>query len=105
MAGVAAGGVRRPFADLMVATDAEVNRGSLAATAVRGRAPDAPAQPHRAVIGTSPDPALRAVGEYLRSHGAVVSAIYTSNVEQYPFRDCTSGASIMKTSPPCRSTR
>ena len=31
--------------------------------------------------------AVRAVGEYLREHGAVVSAIYTSNVEQYLFRE------------------
>ncbi|MEP7383119.1 MAG: hypothetical protein ABI910_15620 [Gemmatimonadota bacterium] len=30
--------------------------------------------------------ALRAVGTYLTSHDAVVSAIYTSNVEQYLFR-------------------
>jgi hypothetical protein len=29
---------------------------------------------------------LRAVGQYLRENGGVVSAIYTSNVEQYLFR-------------------
>lgn len=78
------------FADLMVATDAEgLNRGFLGAdqyyAVVR--------QMHLRnlivpVIGDFAGPkALRAVGEYLRSHGAVVSAIYTSNVEQYLFRD------------------
>jgi hypothetical protein len=30
--------------------------------------------------------ALRAVGQWVRDHGATVSAIYTSNVEQYLFR-------------------
>lgn len=30
--------------------------------------------------------ALRAVGDYLRAHGAVVGAFYTSNVEQYLFQ-------------------
>ena len=31
-------------------------------------------------------PALRSVGRYLKSHNATVSAIYTSNVEQYLFQ-------------------
>jgi hypothetical protein len=31
--------------------------------------------------------ALRSVGRYLRQHGAIVSAFYTSNVEQYLFRN------------------
>jgi hypothetical protein len=31
--------------------------------------------------------ALRAIGQYLREHNAIVSAIYTSNVEQYLFQD------------------
>ncbi len=31
--------------------------------------------------------ALRAVGRYIRDHGAVVSAYYVSNVEQYLFQD------------------
>lgn len=40
------------------------------------------------VVGDFGGPrAVRAVGEFLRQHGAVVSAIYTSNVEQYLFRD------------------
>lgn len=78
------------FADLMVATDAAgVNRGFLATeenyAVVR--------QLHLRnliipVVGDFAGPrALRAVGDYLRSHGSVVSAIYTSNVEQYLFRE------------------
>ena len=78
------------FADLMIATDAEgVNRGFLGNeeqyAVVR--------QMHLRnlivpVVGDFAGPkAVRAVGEYVRSHGAVVSAIYTSNVEQYLFRE------------------
>jgi hypothetical protein len=38
------------------------------------------------VVGDFAGPkALRAVGTYIRDHGAVVSAFYTSNVEQYLF--------------------
>jgi hypothetical protein len=33
------------------------------------------------------DKAIRAVGRYLKEHNAVVSAFYTSNVEQYLFQD------------------
>ncbi len=33
------------------------------------------------------DKALRAVGDYVREHGAIVSAFYTSNVEQYLFQE------------------
>ena len=77
------------FADLMVATDTEgLNRGFLGSeqqyAVVR--------QMHLRnlivpVIGDFAGPkAVRAVGEYVRAHGAVVSAIYTSNVEQYLFR-------------------
>ena len=33
------------------------------------------------------DKALRAIGRYLKAQGATVSAFYTSNVEQYLFRD------------------
>lgn len=39
------------------------------------------------VVGDFAGPkALRAVGQYLREHGATVSAVYTSNVEQYLFQ-------------------
>lgn len=77
------------FADLMIATDAEgLNRGFL------GSEPQYAVirQMHLRnlivpVIGDFAGPkAVRAVGEYIRAHGAVVSAIYTSNVEQYLFR-------------------
>jgi len=40
------------------------------------------------VVGNFAGPkALRAVGRYIREHGAVVSAFYVSNVEQYLFQD------------------
>jgi hypothetical protein len=35
--------------------------------------------------------AIRAVGDYLKSHDAVVSAFYVSNVEQYLFMDGKEG--------------
>ena len=78
------------FADLMVATDAEGrNRGFLGSEqqyqVVRQLQLRNLIVP---VVGDFAGPkALRAVGDYLRRHGAVVSAIYTSNVEHYLFRD------------------
>jgi hypothetical protein len=36
--------------------------------------------------------ALRAVGKYVRDHGATVSAFYLSNVEQYLYQDNLAGA-------------
>ena len=40
------------------------------------------------VVGDFAGPkALRAVGRYMREHGATVSAFYVSNVEQYLFQD------------------
>jgi hypothetical protein len=40
------------------------------------------------VVGNFAGPkALRAVGRYIREHGAVVGAFYVSNVEQYLFQD------------------
>ena len=40
------------------------------------------------VVGNFAGPkALRAVGRYVREHGATVSAFYVSNVEQYLFQD------------------
>lgn len=78
------------FADLMVATDAEgLNRGFLGSESQY----DVVRQMHLRnlivpLVGDFAGPkAVRAVGEYLRTHRAVVSAIYTSNVEQYLFRD------------------
>lgn len=78
------------FADLMVATDAEgLNRGFLGSEAqydvVRQLQLRNLIIP---LVGDFAGPkAVRAVGEYLRTNGAIVSAIYTSNVEQYLFRD------------------
>jgi hypothetical protein len=78
------------FADLMVATDAAgMNRSFLGneeqyqvVRELQLRNLIIP------VVGDFAGPkALRAVGEYLHAHGAKVSAIYTSNVEQYLFRD------------------
>jgi len=78
------------FADLMVTTDAAgANRGFLADEQQYGVV----RQMHLRnlivpVVGDFAGPkALRAVGSFLRERGAVVSAIYTSNVEQYLFRD------------------
>ena len=78
------------FADLMVATDAAgVNRGFLADEENYGVV----RQLHLRnllipVVGDFAGPkALRAVGDFLRQHGAITSAIYTSNVEQYLFRE------------------
>ena len=46
------------------------------------------------VIGNFAGPkALRAVGRYIRDHGATVSAFYVSNVEQYLFQDGSSTSS------------
>jgi hypothetical protein len=33
------------------------------------------------------DKAIRAVGDYVRDHGAIITAFYTSNVEQYLFQE------------------
>jgi hypothetical protein len=47
------------------------------------------------VVGNFGGPkALRAVGQYLRDHGAIVGAFYLSNVEQYLFRPPGGGARI-----------
>jgi hypothetical protein len=78
------------FADLMVTTDAAgLNRGFLANEQQYGIVRDLQLRNLVVpVVGDFAGPrALRAVGEYIRAHGAVVSAIYTSNVEQYLFRD------------------
>lgn len=80
------------FADLARATDAEgVPRGYLASQATYRVIRDL----HLAnrivpVVGDfAGDRALKAIGRYLRSHGATVSVFYTSNVEQYLFRNDT----------------
>jgi len=78
------------FADLIVATDAEgLNRGFLATEQQYGVVRQLQLRNLIVpIVGDFAGPkALRAVGEYLRDHGAIVSAIYTSNVEQYLFRE------------------
>ena len=78
------------FADLMVATDAEgLNRGFLANEQHYGVVRQLQLRNLIVpVVGDFAGPkALRAVGDFLRAYGAVASAIYTSNVEQYLFRE------------------
>jgi hypothetical protein len=78
------------FADLMVATDAAgLNRGFLGTEQQYAVVRDLHLRNLIVpVVGDFAGPkAVRAVGEYLKSHNAVVSAIYTSNVEQYLFRE------------------
>ena len=78
------------FADLMVATDAEgLNRGFLGNERHYGVVRQLQLRNLVVpIVGDFAGPrALRAVGRYVRARGAVVSAIYTSNVEQYLFRE------------------
>jgi len=77
------------YAELMVETDgAGIQRGYLA-NEMNFAALRAMHQRNLIVpiIGDfAGDKAVRAVGSYLKRHGATVSAIYTSNVEQYLFQ-------------------
>jgi hypothetical protein len=77
------------YAELMIETDGEgIQRGYLATEANF----EALRSLHQRnlivpIIGDFAGPkALRAVGAYLKRHGATVSAVYTSNVEQYLFQ-------------------
>jgi hypothetical protein len=78
------------YGDLMLSTDAQnVNRGFLASEdnfrvlkSLHARNLIVP------VVGNFAGPtALRAVGAYIREHGATVAAMYLSNVEQYLRQD------------------
>ena len=78
------------YGDLMLSTDAQnVNRGFLASEdnfrvlkSLHAKNLIVP------VVGNFAGPkALRAVGAYLREHGATVAAMYLSNVEQYLRQD------------------
>lgn len=78
------------LADLIVATDAVgTNRGFLASEAAYATV----RQLHLnnlivPIVGDFAGPrAVRAVGAFVARHGATISAIYTSNVEQYLFRE------------------
>jgi hypothetical protein len=88
--GMRAGRGMPSLADLIVATDAlGTNRGFLATEEAYATV----RQMHLnnlivPVVGDFAGPrAVRAIGAYVARHGATVSAIYTSNVEQYLFRD------------------
>ncbi len=77
------------YAELMVQTDAQgVERSYLATPANYAVVRDL--ELRNLIVPLTGDfsgpHALRAIGDYLRAHGAVVGAFYTSNVEQYLFR-------------------
>ena len=78
------------YGDLMIATDgANVGRSFLASEELYKVLKDL----HERnlivpLVGNFAGPrALRTVGKYLKEHGAIVSAFYLSNVEQYLFQD------------------
>ena len=84
------GGTMASYGDLMVATDgANVSRSYLASEELFKVLKDL----HEKnlfvpLVGNFGGPkALRAVGKYLKEHGATVSAFYLSNVEQYLSQD------------------
>jgi len=83
------------YADMLTATDRDGRHQSYLATEERYRWLRTFQQKNLLVpvIGDFAGPkALRAVGAYLARHGAVVTAFYTSNVEQYLFRNEAAGA-------------
>lgn len=78
------------YADLMNETDAQGERRSYLASEEHYRVLRE-YQRNNAIVPVvgdfGGDKALRAVGDYVRQHGATVSAFYTSNVEQYLFME------------------
>lgn len=77
------------YAELMVQTDADsVRRGYLASEELFSYLRELEGNNLLIpIVGDfGGDKALRAVATYLRSHGATVGAVYTSNVEQYLFQ-------------------
>jgi hypothetical protein len=84
------GGFRFPtYASLMTETDSRGERRSYLATEENFRTLSE-MEKNNAIVPLTGDfsgpRALRAVGRYIRSHGATVTAFYTSNVEQYLFQ-------------------
>jgi hypothetical protein len=77
------------YADLMVASDGAGVQRSFLATETRFRFIK-DLQTRNLIVPVVGDfggpKAIRAVGDYVRQHGAIVSAIYASNVEQYLFQ-------------------
>ena len=87
------GGFRFPtYATLMTETDAAGQHRSYLATEANYRLV-ADMEKRNAIVSITGDfagpKALRSVGRYLKSHDATVTAIYTSNVEQYLFQSDT----------------
>ena len=78
------------YADLMVADDGQGKNQCYLGSDANFKAMKAFEEKNLLVpvVGDFSGPkALRAVGAYIREHGAVVSAFYTSNVEQYLFQN------------------
>jgi len=87
------GGFQFPtYSVLMTETDGTGQHRSYLATEENYRAV-AEMEKHNAIVPITGDfagpKALRSVGRYLKSHEATVTAIYTSNVEQYLFQSDT----------------
>jgi hypothetical protein len=78
------------YADLMVQNDGHAQQRSFLATEANFRVLKDLESKNLVipVVGDFGGPkAIRAVGKYLKDHGATVTAFYTSNVEQYLFRE------------------
>ena len=86
------GGFRFPYATLMTETDERGEHRSYLATEENFRILSE-MERNNAIVPITGDfggpKALRSVGRYLKSHDATVTAIYTSNVEQYLFQSDT----------------
>jgi hypothetical protein len=83
-------GVMPTFEELMRETDKEGSHRSFLATEENFRTIQALHNKNLLVpiVGNfAGSSALRAVGQYVRDHGATIAAFYTSNVEQYLFMD------------------
>ena len=83
-------GIMPTFEELMMETDAEGKHRSFLASEENFRTIQDLQKKNLIVpvVGNFAGPhALRSVGQYLRNHGATVTAFYTSNVEQYLFMD------------------
>jgi len=83
-------GIMPTFEELMMETDGEGRHRSFLATEENFRTIQELQKKNLIVpvVGNfAGSRALRAVGQYLRNHGATVTAFYTSNVEQYLFMD------------------
>jgi len=83
-------GIMPTFEELMMETDGEGRHRSFLASEENFRTIQELQKKNLIVpiVGNFAGPrALRSVGQYLRNHGATVTAFYTSNVEQYLFMD------------------